>query len=91
MGAVEGLNRDPRWQCLPLDQVPAVTLYHMLELRSRVFVVEQQCIYQDMDGADLDALMVIGALASNAPVIATARILPPGRRRGEVVSCRGPE
>ena len=83
MGAVEGLNRDPRWQCLPLDQVPAVTLYHMLELRSRVFVVEQQCIYQDMDGADLDALMVIGALESNAPVIATARILPPGRRFDE--------
>ena len=83
MGAVEGLNRDPRWQCLPLDQVPAVTLYHMLELRSRVFVVEQQCIYQDMDGADLDALMVIGALESNVPVIATARILPPGRRFDE--------
>ena len=26
------------------------TLYDILQLRSRVFVVEQNCVYQDIDG-----------------------------------------
>ena len=55
--------RDPsglRWQCLPFEQAPAPMLYQVLALRSRVFVVEQQCLYEDMDGADVDALLLVG-------------------------------
>lgn len=66
-----------RWQCLPLAEVPATTLYRVLALRSQVFVVEQQCFYEDMDGADLDALLVIGCAGGGAEVVATARVLPP--------------
>jgi ElaA protein len=30
-------------------------IYKMLQIRSEVFVVEQECIYQDIDNKDLDA------------------------------------
>ncbi len=35
-------------------------LYDLLQLRSEVFVLEQDCAYQDVDGKDKDALHVIG-------------------------------
>lgn len=35
-------------------------LYQLLELRSEVFVVEQNCVYQDVDGKDQKALHVLG-------------------------------
>ncbi|OSY89018.1 GNAT family acetyltransferase [Tenacibaculum holothuriorum] len=35
-------------------------LYEILQLRSEVFVVEQDCVYQDIDGKDQKALHVIG-------------------------------
>jgi ElaA protein len=74
------------WQCLPFAQVPALTLYQALALRSSVFVVEQRCVYQDLDGSDPQAWMVVGSLEhadATAPVIATARVLPPGVRFAE--------
>ncbi len=35
-------------------------LYDILQLRSEVFVVEQDCVYQDLDGKDQKALHVLG-------------------------------
>ena len=35
-------------------------LYQILRLRSEVFVVEQECIYQDMDGKDSLAVHILG-------------------------------
>lgn len=35
-------------------------LYSVLQLRSEVFVVEQDCVYQDIDGKDQKALHVLG-------------------------------
>ena len=35
-------------------------LYDLLQLRSEVFVVEQDCVYQDIDGKDQKALHVLG-------------------------------
>ena len=35
-------------------------LYYLLQLRSEVFIVEQDCVYQDIDGKDLKSLHVIG-------------------------------
>ncbi len=37
------------------DQLDVTTLYAILRLRSEVFVVEQNCPYQDVDGLDLDS------------------------------------
>jgi ElaA protein len=37
------------------DQLDATTLYAILTLRSDVFVIEQDCAYQDLDGLDLES------------------------------------
>ena len=51
-------------------------LYNLLQLRSEVFVVEQDCVYQDIDGKDEKALHVLGF--KNNKLIAYTRIFKPG-------------
>lgn len=51
-------------------------LYDVLQLRSEVFVVEQDCVYQDIDGKDLKAIHIIGY--KNNKVVAYARVFKPG-------------
>nr|WP_321229249.1 GNAT family N-acetyltransferase [uncultured Psychroserpens sp.] len=51
-------------------------LYDLLQLRSEVFVVEQNCVYQDIDGKDQKALHVIGF--KNNKVVAYTRLFKPG-------------
>ncbi len=51
-------------------------LYEILRLRSEVFVVEQDCVYQDIDGKDKDALHVY--ISENGKILAYTRCFPPG-------------
>lgn len=51
-------------------------LYAILRLRSEVFVIEQDCVYQDLDNQDQKALHLYMLL--NDQVIAYARIFKPG-------------
>lgn len=51
-------------------------LYSLLQLRSEVFVVEQDCVYQDIDGKDQKALHVLGF--KNESIVAYTRIFKPG-------------
>lgn len=51
-------------------------LYNLLQLRSEVFVVEQNCVYQDMDGKDQKAHHVLGY--KNNKLTACTRIFKPG-------------
>lgn len=51
-------------------------LYELLQLRAEVFVVEQDCVYQDIDGKDEKALHVLGYEDGN--LVAYTRIFPPG-------------
>lgn len=51
-------------------------LYDTLQLRSEVFVVEQDCVYQDIDGKDRKALHVIGT--KDGKVVAYTRIFDAG-------------
>ena len=37
------------------NQLTINELYEVLQLRSEVFVVEQDCVYQDIDGKDQNA------------------------------------
>lgn len=50
-------------------------LYKVLQLRSEVFVVEQNCVYQDIDGKDEKALHLIGTFESE--IVAYVRIFKP--------------
>lgn len=47
------------------DELSTVELYELLQLRSEVFVVEQNCVYQDIDGKDQKALHVFGYYQGN--------------------------
>lgn len=51
-------------------------LYRILELRSEVFVVEQDCPYLDPDGLDENAFHVLGT--KDSEIQAYARIIAPG-------------
>jgi ElaA protein len=71
------------WQCAHFSEFSAAQLYAVLSMRSEVFIVEQNCVYQDMDGVDIDCLHVIG-WTSDQQVAAYMRIVPPGRKFAEV-------
>ena len=51
-------------------------LYTLLQLRSEVFVVEQDCVYQDLDGNDSKAIHVIGKKGDK--IVAYTRVFAPG-------------
>lgn len=58
------------------NQLTTNELYDLLQLRSEVFVVEQDCVYQDIDGTDEKALHVLGF--KNDRIVAYTRIFKPG-------------
>lgn len=60
-----------KFEALTLEE-----LYAILRLRSEVFVVEQDCVYQDLDGKDQKALHVIGK--KEGVVIAYTRLFKSG-------------
>ncbi|MEZ4796996.1 MAG: GNAT family N-acetyltransferase [Flavobacteriaceae bacterium] len=51
-------------------------LYDILQLRVEIFCVEQNCVYQDLDGKDEKALHVIGK--KDNKIIAYTRVFKPG-------------
>ncbi|HIB37286.1 GNAT family N-acetyltransferase [Mesonia sp.] len=50
-------------------------LYQILQLRSEVFVVEQDCVYQDIDGKDEKALHILGK--KEGKIVAYTRCFAP--------------
>ena len=58
------------------NELSTQELYTVLQLRAEVFVVEQDCVYQDLDNKDLDAYHVLGVL--DTKIVAYARIFKPG-------------
>lgn len=64
-----------------LDEVPARALYGLLQVRSAAFVVEQQCIYLDLDGKDLSPGCVLWWHARGDEVLSTIRVLCDGEDR----------
>lgn len=64
------------WHTLPFAELGADQLYGILRLRQEAFVVEQDCVYLDLDGRDQQAIHIFGTKADN--VLACQRCLPPG-------------
>lgn len=74
------------WRCLPFDALHARTLYRLLALRSEVFVVEQRCVFQDLDGADAQCFHVLAEVHGTdgeAHLMASARLVPAGLKYAE--------
>ena len=65
------------WSCKPFQRLSLNELYDALKLRSEVFVVEQTCIYPDLDNKDLvdNAHHLLAYKGTN--LVAYARLLPP--------------
>jgi len=63
-------------EILPFSKLTSTQVYDLLQLRSEVFVVEQDCVYQDIDGYDDKAYHVL--FYEDKTVVAYSRILPPG-------------
>lgn len=66
---------DVLWKIKSFEALSVVELYKLLELRNEVFIVEQNCVYQDIDDKDKKALHIIGEI--NGLVVAYARIFKP--------------
>lgn len=70
------MNKTLQWSVKKLEEIEALQLYELLKLRADVFVIEQDCIYPDMDDKDQRALHVIGTL--DGRVAAYSRIFDAG-------------
>ena len=57
------------------SQLTKDELYEILRLRAEVFVVEQNCAYQDVDNKDQKALHILGI--KKGSIVAYARIFKP--------------
>ncbi len=77
MKQVEPVLHRKMFQELSTDE-----LYELLRVRSEVFVVEQNCVYQDLDGDDQQAVHLWLTVADR--VVALARVCPAGTHMTEV-------
>lgn len=65
------------WVDATMSELSAVQLYDLLKLRVDVFVVEQQCVYPELDGQDAlpDTRHLFATQNDGQTVVAAARIL----------------
>ena len=64
------------WKIKRFNELTVQELYSVLQLRSIVFVVEQNCVYQDLDGKDEKAVHLLGFY--NNEIVAYARLFKSG-------------
>jgi ElaA protein len=69
-----------RWRCLPFEGLSVHELYAALALRAQVFVLEQACVYLDLDGHDPAVLHLLGQDDASGELLAYARLVPPGTK-----------
>jgi ElaA protein len=73
---------DLRWQYLRFRALGVDDLYDALALRAEVFVIEQACIFQDLDGADRDSGHLLGRDGAGG-LQAYLRVVDPGVKYAE--------
>jgi ElaA protein len=64
------------WVLKQFSDLTAAELYAVMQLRNEVFIVEQNCAYQDVDNNDQPSLHFMGW--DGAILVAYTRIIPPG-------------
>ena len=65
-----------QWKIKPFENLATNELYDILRLRSEIFVVEQNCVYLDLDGKDKLALHLYGEFEDE--IVAYSRLFKPG-------------
>ena len=74
-----------QWVCKHHGDLGIDQLYRILQLRTQVFVVEQQCPYQEVDGLDLDGDTCHLMGWQGDQLVAYLRLLDPAAHDGDVV------
>lgn len=69
------------WRLARLDELTARELHDILQARTAVFVVEQDCVFQDMDGADPECWHLFAR--EGGAIAAYCRLVPPGVKFAE--------
>lgn len=64
------------WKIKSFEALSVYELYDLLRLRSEIFVVEQNCVYLDLDGKDKVALHLFGEFEGK--IVAHARLFKAG-------------
>ncbi|MGY6271718.1 GNAT family N-acetyltransferase [Achromobacter denitrificans] len=75
----------PIWTCKPHAALTPPELYAILRLRSEVFVVEQNCVFLDMDGKDLLGQTEHLMAWKDGALLAYCRLLEPALNDGRAV------
>ena len=70
------MTQEITWQLKKFEELTGIEVYEILRLRSEVFVVEQNCVFLDMDNKDQQSYHLQGRFGDK--LIAYVRILPPG-------------
>ncbi|NCP20874.1 MAG: GNAT family N-acetyltransferase [Zetaproteobacteria bacterium] len=65
-----------KWQLKNFESLTNTELYNILKLRSQIFVIEQNCIFQDLDDKDQKAFHLF--TQNNDEVLAYTRLFAPG-------------
>ena len=64
------------WKTKEFTELNNYELYAILKLRSKVFVVEQNCVFLDMDDKDQKSIHIMGFMDDE--LVACSRLLPAG-------------
>jgi ElaA protein len=71
----------PDWRFARFDELSPRDLYDILQLRTDVFVMEQDCVFQDMDGVDTDGWHLFARV--DGRIVAYCRFLGEGVKFAE--------
>lgn len=65
------------WQWKTYDELSKSELYHILQLRNEIFIVEKKCPWNEVDGHDEDAFHLLGYDVEKSTLVAYARLSCP--------------
>ncbi len=80
------------WQLVPFAELSAYQCWSVLKLRQEIFVLEQQCLFPEIDDVDLCSIHLMGWVADNDAsgekkesakaknLVAYLRIVPPNQK-----------
>ena len=71
-------DQNIHWTLKRFDQLKPAEVYEILKLRQEVFILEQNCIYKDVDGLDQTSLHLSGRI--NDELALYLRLVPPGSK-----------
>ena len=61
------------WESKTWQELNKEELHEILRIRSKVFVVEQNCVYQDIDKKDLKAIHLLGKKNKKISILVKAK------------------